>query len=96
MEVTAWSNGSGTYGLRIGFPNRDEFFDSRWEEILLEIDGEVHPIKITAGFWNHCPEVRSPVIRDWLRQNQTLKWPRGEPPRMQMVHLAENRFRLIP
>jgi hypothetical protein len=39
MQASAWTNGDGTYGIRIGVPNRDEHFDRTWTEIEVEIDG---------------------------------------------------------
>ena len=95
MEVRGWSSGGGTYGLRVGVPNRDEFFRPEWDEIEIEIDGRLHPVRVTGGFWHQCPEVRSPIIRDWLRRYRTLKWPKGEPPKAELVPLGGNRFRLI-
>jgi hypothetical protein len=36
MHASAWSNGRGTYGIRVGFPNRDEFFREFWTDIEVE------------------------------------------------------------
>jgi hypothetical protein len=94
MRVGAWSNGGGTFGLRIGTGNRDRFFDPAWDEIQLEIEGQVHSIAITAGFWKHCPEVRDPKIREWLRSKGALEWPSGKPPKFELTHVDGNRFRL--
>jgi hypothetical protein len=33
MEVSAWWNGSGTYGIRVGVENRRRFFNPLWKEI---------------------------------------------------------------
>ena len=78
MEVSAWTNGGGTYGIRVGFPNRDEFFDKGWAEIEVEIDGRPHHFRLTDGFWNRCPEFRDSggtAIRDWLRRHRALSVP---------------------
>jgi hypothetical protein len=98
MEASAWSNGGGTYGIRVGFPNRNEFFDESWTEIDVEIDGQFHRFQLREGFWNKCPEFRdsgTTVIRDWLRRHHKLNWPTGRPPRVQLVPLGGNRFRLM-
>lgn len=98
MEVSAWTNGSGTYGIRIGFPNRDQFFQPAWSEIEVEIDGQCHLFQLTEGFWHHCPEFRdsgSVVICDWLQRHRTLDWPKGQPPRFELIPLGGNRFRLV-
>lgn len=94
LEVTAWSNGGTTYGLRIGKPNRDRFFNRDWNGIVLEVDGETYRVSITPGFWKECPEIRDPVIREWLRQHRSLKWPKGQPPKAALIPLGGNRFRL--
>jgi hypothetical protein len=97
MDASAWSNGGGTYGIRVGFPNRHKFFDESWAEIEVEIDGVVQRFGLTDGFWHHCPEFRdkgAPVIREWLRRNRTLEWPKGNPPQAQLIPLGGNRFRL--
>jgi hypothetical protein len=99
MHASAWSNGRGTYGIRVGFPNRDEFFREYWTDIEVEIEGVVHQFGLSDGFWHHCPEFRdkgTPVIREWLRRNRTLEWPKGKPPQVQLTPLDANRFRLAP
>lgn len=95
MQVSAWNDGGTTFGLRVGAPNRDRFFKREWDEIHLEIEGVTHRLPITESFWKKCPEIRSPVIRDWLKERRALEWPTRKPPRMEMVHLGGNRFRLL-
>jgi hypothetical protein len=99
MEVRAWSNGSGTFSVSVGSPNRKRFFDKRWTGIVVEIDGEDHPFALTGGFWRNCPEFRdrgTPVIKQWLRKYRSTEWTRGKPPAMELVPLEGNRFRLVP
>jgi hypothetical protein len=99
MNATAWNDGGNTYGIRVGFSNRDRFFEASWTEIEVEIDGEPHRFPITRGFWNRCPEFRdrgSSVIREWLRRHHTTEWPKRQPPRVELLPLGGNRFRLIP
>jgi len=94
MQVSAWTNGNGTFGVRIGAANREKFFSPHWKEIHVEIEGETHAIPICGGFWRHCPEVRSPAIRAWLKQHHTLRWAKGDPPRAELIPVGEARFRL--
>jgi hypothetical protein len=97
MQASAWNDGGTTYGIRVGLPNRDRFFDPSWREIEVEIDGEIHQFPLTDGFWRQCPEFRdrgTPVVREWLRRHRMLKWPKGDPPRMELIPLGGNRFRL--
>lgn len=93
MQVSVWNNGTTTYGIFIGKPNR-EHFKTDWKEIELELDGRAHSIRLTNGFWKDCPEIRSPVIRDWLNQHGLLEW-KDAPPKLTLIPLTGNRFRLI-
>ncbi len=98
MEAAAWSSGSGTFGIRVGAPNRALHFDRSWSEIEVEVEGRTHHFALTPGFWKKCPEFRdsgTTVIRDWLTQHYTTDWPTGHPPRVQLQPLGGNRFRLV-
>lgn len=88
MRATAWNNGGSTYGISVGRLNRNKFFDRSWTEIELEIDDEFHRVPLSKGFWNQCPEFRSPVIRDWLRRHRALDWPDRKPPKVELIPLG--------
>ena len=94
MDVSGWSNGGSTFGIRVGAANRDMYFDRSWKRIVLVVDGVDHPISLTAGFWIKCPELRGGVIRDWLQEQGLDSWQPGKPPRFTLVPLGEARFRL--
>ena len=99
MEVGAWHGGSGTYGIRIGAPNRREHFDPAWKKVEIEMDGVSHEFGLTPGFWKDCPEIRDrgePRLRRWLERHRSVPWPKGNPPRMELVPLGRGRFRLVP
>jgi hypothetical protein len=99
MIVSAWLGGSGsTYGIRVGFNNRQEFFDRAWEWIEVEIDKNLYKFKLTPGFWHHCPEFRDAgtmVIQEWLRRNYNIPWERGNPPKFSLEIIGNQRFRLV-
>jgi len=94
MRATAWNDGGTTYGISVGPANRDRYFQRGWSHIEVEMDGQVHSIPLTGGFWNKCPEFRSPAVREWLRRHRALEWPDRKPPVVELVPLGENRFRL--
>lgn len=99
MEVSAWSSGSGTYGVRVGAPNRGRYFKPTWGTIEVEIDGHMHQFALTQGFWKKCPEFRdsgSTAIRDWIQRHHQLDWPTGRPPQFQLLPIGGNRFSLVP
>lgn len=98
MDVTAWSSGSGTYGVRVGKENRARHFKSTWNRIEVEIDGRVYAFALTPGFWKQCPEFRDSedmAIRGWLQRHYTIDWPTGRPPRFQLFPLDGACFRLV-
>ena len=99
MEVRAWFNGQSTYGIRVGIPNRDRYFDCKWTLIEVEIDGHFHEFALTPGFWKKCPEFRDSggtVLRDWLQKLDKYCWTACHPPRFQLQPLDGTRFRLSP
>lgn len=98
MEVSAWRN-AYTFGIRVGARNRAAYFDPVWQEIEIELHGDLRRFALTPSFWHLCPEFRdsgTPVIREWLRRHYGLPWQKGRPPRMRLDHISGNRFRLIP
>lgn len=94
FEARGWqSSGGVTLGLRFGAENARRYVDPSWTELVVELDGELHNFQLRGSFWRHCPEVRGAAITEWLQRHGLAPWPRGEPPRLRMVHLEGNRFR---
>jgi hypothetical protein len=65
--------------------------------VVDEEGGEVHRFQLTPGFWHKCPEFRDsgrPVIRERLARRGLDAWPVGRPPRLELVPLGGNRFRV--
>lgn len=99
MIVKAWHNGSGVYGITIGVPNRNKYFNSTWTEVKVELNGILHTFALTPGFWNDCPEFRDkgkPHIKKWLQEHKTLDWPKNQKPEMELIQIEASRFRLVP
>jgi hypothetical protein len=71
-HTSAWNDGGNTYGIRIVRKKRQQFVNQTWNHAELEIDDTVHQIPVTAGPWKHCPEIRRPIIRDWLCRHKSL------------------------
>lgn len=103
MIVTAWSNGSqhasgAGYGLKISIPDRDRYFKREWKFILLELEGWDSAIKINvdkASFWNEtCRELICAEIGKWFIQTSLAPWRKGNPPKLIMEYIADNRFLL--
>lgn len=95
MQVTAWANGGGMFGIRVGSRNRETHFSRSWIEVEVKLDGEFHRFAITESFWDKCPEFRGSVVRHWLRRHGGINWPKGEPPRFELGQIGGNRFELV-
>lgn len=73
MLVSGWKNGpfhkrrAVALGVRVGREFAARFFDKECDVVLVEIDGETFPVKLTKTFWKTCPELRSPAIGSWNR-----------------------------
>jgi hypothetical protein len=96
MRVTGWKNSrkGGTLGLRVGKENASRFFDRKWRSVDVDFSGKVVTIDITDSFWAECPELRDPYIKVFLSNFGLAPWPKGRPPRMQLLPCGGNRFRL--
>ncbi len=100
MRASAWSNGapqpSGAgYGIRISTRDRDQHFDSSWENIDIDLGPSGHTtVTLSDSFWRTCTELRSADIGRWLITHHFAHWPRGHPPLLELHHLHDNRFRL--
>ena len=94
--VTAWSNGSSTYGIRVQRRDRESFFRQSWTSVSLMLIGGTRSmsahVNLTPSFWRNCPELRGRVIRDWLFENGLAPWKRGNPPRFRVVPTDEGEF----
>jgi hypothetical protein len=104
MIVTAWNNGAhsrnGTgYGFRIHSADRDEFFQKEWLEILVDVDGEAEPAKVTIpveAFWSeNGKELICPAVGRWLRRNGMAPWGKGNPPVIVLDAVEGNHFRIL-
>jgi hypothetical protein len=99
MKASVWSSGQGKFGINVGHPRRREFFDTGWADVELELDGEFHNFPLLPGFLRHCPEIRdtnAKILQEWLRRHGLLDWPKGDPPKVELIQLGGNRFRVLP
>ena len=93
MEAKAWRG--GTYGIRVGKQNAAKYFSKHWRNIEVDINGQFHSFKLSGTFWTTCPEFRGAPIEDWLRHQGLLPWPRGRPPKVELVPLGGSRLHLL-
>ena len=94
--LTGWHSGDwpgGTYGLRFG-ALRESLVEPGSSYIKIQLEGEsAFQAALTGGFWKDCPEIRDPLIRDWMmKQKVSVPWPKGFPPRFPLECLGPNYF----
>ena len=102
MNVTAWNNGkhhpSGAgYGLKIKRSDRDHYFSKSWEMIFMKLPSAKREIEINIkkdGFWNSCPHLITKEIGRWLIDNGYIPWPKGNPPKFELIQIHDNHFEL--
>jgi hypothetical protein len=99
QHLTGWHAGptgqpGGTYGLRFG--RFRTLVEGRPKFIELLLAGEKPiSVRVTAGFWNRCPEVRAPEIREWMQNlGITFPWAGGVPPKFPFERIGPNQFRV--
>lgn len=101
MRATGWSNGSALasgagYGLKISRRDRDRYFDSSWEGIVLDLPGQgIAEVRLSRSFWAKCTELRSAAIGRWLTASGQAPWPPGCPPTVTLRPDGGNRFTII-
>lgn len=109
MKVSAWWGGTKskkTYGIYIGKPNREAYFDQSLTEVHIEMDGVTHTFELLIGFWRDCPEIKDrggSIIKSWFQKHKIIKqpechppWPNHTPPKMKLIKLSMDKFRLEP
>jgi len=103
FTVTAWNNGSPSktgsgYGLKISINDRDNYFKKSKKSAILHLSGKSGTISINTdkpSFWSPiCRELISKDVGEWLISNKLGKWSKGNPPKLTLVSLGNNEFRL--
>ena len=101
--VTAWNNGSKNlsgagYGIKLSIQDRDKYFDKSLKLIFLNLEGNQGQIEINVdkpSFWGiNCRELISKEIGMWLYENNLAPWPKGQPPKLSLLKLGQDRFLL--
>ncbi len=101
MIVTAWKNGkhsetSTAYGLQLSVSDRDIFIHRDSESVWLELESSPNPIEVNVAkesFWGKkCIELIKIEIKEWLWGKGLAPWPNGQPPKLSMEPIGDNRF----
>ena len=104
IDVVAWNNGnynkSGSgYGIKISVADRDRLFNLVWKEIELDLMDYKQQVLVNIAkpsFWGPlCRELIHIDIGRWLIRNGLIPWPTGQPPKLTLKQIYENRFLLF-
>jgi len=96
MIVTAWNNGSQTYGVKIRKVDRDDFFDKKWATVKIRLPNDTSfiEVELRGSFWRNCIELRHVAIRDWFTETGHDQWKSNHPPKFQLKEIGEAQFSL--
>lgn len=91
--ATAFNVSADEYGLRVRAEDRVRGFSADWRTVTIGpatffIDG--------FSFWDSEPsELISDEIDAWLRAKGHAPWPKGRPPKFELINIKGNRFELV-
>jgi len=98
MIVTAWNNGGTGYGIKVKVSDRDRLFKKQWKSITLEFENSLAQAQVNIAkksFWTQqCRELIKKEIGEWLQVNGLDWWCKGDPPRLWLEPLDNQRFLL--
>src|SRR5208283_324282 len=63
VVVCGWKSGeflvhrAVALGVRVGRENVERFFDKDWDIVLIKMESETIPVRITKAFWTTLPEL---------------------------------------
>lgn len=105
MIVTAWKGGNADktkpagYGLKVQIADRDGYFNRQWKAIFLHLEGVHDPAEVNVdkdSFWNEsCHELIQREIGQWLIDNDLAPWPGNQPPKLELVQVKDNHFKVL-
>lgn len=100
MIASAWSNGKGSFGLKITKNDRDQYFKQEWKCVMLEfkMNDKLITIEVNTNkksFWNDtCHELINHKIGDYLRSIGCIPWIKGKPPKFNILLKSEKTFKV--
>ncbi len=99
MNERTFTASAGTwgsaFGLRIPREVRKLLFNRKWMSVTLYIEKKPVEINLTDSFWTTCNELRSKEIGRWLKRHGLDSWPSGNPPKIRVDHIADNKFKIV-
>ncbi|UEL46438.1 hypothetical protein [Terrisporobacter hibernicus] len=102
MKGTIWNNGKyyetgAGYGIKIDERDRDKYIKKEWTYLQILLEGEENFIEVNINkrsFWGGCSEIINKEIGKWLIKNNKGRWGKNNPPKVKLILLEENKFRI--
>jgi hypothetical protein len=102
---TAWNNGKhhsfgAGYGFKIAIADRDRYFQEDWQTAVIELpaSGAIRHVVVnlaTSSFWSETRrEVIAQDIGRWLRAENYVPRPSGQPPMFEVEVHGKAQFRV--
>lgn len=104
MTVTAWNNGKhlpsgGGYGIKIKADDRDRYFFTKTDKVVITLDGELEPFLVNTqkkSFWSStCRELIHKRIGQWMLKHKLAPWHHRRPPLLRLEPDGVGAFRLL-
>jgi hypothetical protein len=94
MVVRTQSNGTNSFGLRVGAANAKRYFPRSMDAVELRLDDLQIQCRLPASFWNGSPEIFDPRLCEWLKFKILRERRKGTPIALSMVQSGSNSFTL--
>ena len=103
FQGKSWSNGShhssgAGYGIKLTLIDREANFSSKWDFVLLLLEGNDHSIEVNVAkksFWSKsCGELINKEIGIWFQQNGISNWEKGKPHIIYLSNIENNKFKV--
>ncbi len=97
MIVSAWTNGKGSYGIRVAVSDRRTYFDPAWETVILEFHKSVfeHEVNINTTTFRKHGIIVSVEVKLWMEENKVIPWIIGFPTKLTLEPRSNRRFLLM-
>jgi hypothetical protein len=92
MVVRTQSNGTNSFGLRVGTANAKRYFPRTMEAVELRLDDLHIECQLPASFWNGQPEIFDPRLCAWLKFKVLKERRNGNPIALKLEQSGTNSF----
>ena len=99
MTVSAWTNGSSGYGLKIKRKDIQKYFMTDWKKvnIIVQLKGKEEIISANIAkqsFWTGCGELINKRYKDYFMEHGGINWKPRHPSKFELTQIKEKTFKL--